>query len=113
MSQTRGKAVAAGAKVPQDHAVRAEAAGAPVTVTVPPEATGGPEIEVTLPRGLVDSYEAINVVMTGYTMPVVQQLEAADRDAILAAAKDESGKVRASVVSRILASALTLAAQGE
>ena len=113
MSQTRGKAIASGAKVPQDHAVRAEVAGVPVTVTVPPEATGGDEIEVTLPRDLVDSYEAINVVMTGYTMPVVQQLDAEVREAILAAAKDESGKVRASAVSRILVSAMTLAAQGE
>lgn len=113
MSQTRGKAVASNAKVPQDHALRAEAAGAPVTVTVPPEATGGGEIEVTLPRDLVDSYEAINVVMTGYTMPVMQQLDVKVREAILAAAKDDGGKVRASVVSRILVSAMTLAAQGE
>lgn len=112
MSQARSKAVVSGAKVPQDHAVKAEAAGVPVEVEIGPEAAGA-ALKILVPRSLVDSYEAIQAVYAGFAMPVMQELNNRDRDAVMAAAKDDSGKVCNSVVQRILVAALTQAAQGE
>lgn len=113
-SQTRAAAVKAGAKLPQDHAVKAEAQGQPVKVTI--EASmydGDSSLTVNVPRELVDSYEAVNAVYTGFAMPVMQQLDPTSRQAILAAATDDTGKVRNTLVQRILVAALTQAAQGE
>ncbi|RLP12265.1 hypothetical protein [Propionibacterium australiense] len=113
-SQTRAAAVKAGAKLPQDHAAAAEAQGRPVKAVI--EAAtydGGADLTVAVPRDLVDSYEAVNAVYTGFVMPVMQALDETSRQAVLDAAADETGKVRNSVVQRILVAALTQAAQGE
>ena len=110
-SSSRSAAVAAGAKVPQDHAVKAEALKEPVTVSLDPS-VAGVELTVRVPRELVDSYEAVQAVYAGFSMPVVQELSEGDRDAVLAAARDESGKISNSAVQRILVAALTQAAQG-
>lgn len=112
-SETRAAAVQAGARLPQDHAAKAEAAGAPVTVTVPSDVTGGAPVTVIVPREIIDSYDAINAVYSGFTMPIMQALDEAGRDAIVEACRDGDGKTRASKVQAVLVSALTLAAQGE
>lgn len=113
-SQTRAAAVKAGARLPQDHAARAEAQGQPVKVTLTADQYGGAEpLTVQLPRALVDSYEAVNAVYTGFVMPVMQELAPDARQAILDAATDETGKTRNTLVQRILVAALTQAAQGE
>lgn len=112
MSNTRATAATKGARVPQDHALKAEALGAPVHVELSADSTGAGPLSLDVPRDVVDSYEAISAVYSGFTMPVVQVFSEADREAVQAAATDESGKIRNSLVQRILVAALTQAAQG-
>lgn len=113
-SQTRAAAVKAGAKLPQDHAAAAEAQDLPVKVTIDAATyDGDADLKLTVPRELVDSYEAINAVYSGFVLPIVQALDDASRQGILDAATDGTGKVRNSKVQGILVAALTQAAQGE
>lgn len=111
MSNTRSAAAAKGARLPQDHALAAEALGQSVHVTLDASVTGGGPLSLDVPRDVVDSYEAISAVYSGFTMPIVQALSEQDREAVLDAARDDD-KVRNSVVQRILVAALTQAAQG-
>lgn len=110
-SQTRAAAVKAGAKLPQDHAARAEALDQPVDVEIGSE-VAGVSLRFQVPRSLVDSYEAVQAVYAGFAMPVMQEFDEGTREGIIEAARDESGKVRNSVVQRVLVAALTQAAQG-
>ena len=112
MATTRSTATARGAKLPQDHALRAEALDAPVRVELDGAVTGAGPIAVDVPRDVVDSYEAVSAVYSGFTMPIMQALAEGDRGRILEAARDDTGKTRNSVVQRILVAALTQAAQG-
>lgn len=112
MSETRSTAVTKGARLPQDHAVRAEALEQPVHVDLTDEVTGAGALSLDVPREVVDSYEAVSAVYSGFTMPIVQAFSEGDREAVLEAARDKSGKVRNSVVQRVLVAALTQAAQG-
>ena len=110
-SQTRAAAVKAGAKLPQDHAARAEALDQPVDVEIG-SGVAGVSLRFQVPRSLVDSYEAVQAVYAGFAMPVMQEFDEGTREGIIEAARDESGKVRNSVVQRVLVAALTQAAQG-
>lgn len=105
---TREKAAAAGARVPQDRAQKAEATGEFVVLNVL-------DVDVTVDPEALDDYDAVEAFADGDPRPFLRIIAGSEEreKEILQELREESGRLRASVVGEFIMTVLKEAGQGK